>query len=211
MLLVGLTGGIASGKTAVADRLAARGAVIVDADLLAREVVAVGTPGLAAVAERFGPTVLTVPRDGAPAELDRAALGAIVFADPDARRDLEAIVHPLVRARAAELTRAAPPDAVVVQVIPLLVETGQAGVFDVVVVVDVDPGVQLSRLIERNGLTSEQAMARIEAQASRAQRLAVADRVVDNSGSIADLDAAVDALWRWLLARVPGPGETSGR
>lgn len=211
MLLVGLTGGIASGKTAVADRLAARGAVIVDADLLAREVVAVGTPGLAAVAERFGPTVLTVPRDGAPAELDRAALGAIVFADPDARRDLEAIVHPLVRARAAELTRAAPPDAVVVQVIPLLVETGQAGVFDLVVVVDVDPGVQLSRLIERNGLTPEQAMARIEAQASRAQRLAVADRVVDNSGSIADLDAAVDALWRWLLARVPGPGETSGR
>ncbi|MCW3157172.1 dephospho-CoA kinase [Micropruina sonneratiae] len=211
MLLVGLTGGIASGKTAVADRLAARGAVIVDADLLAREVVAVGTPGLAAVAERFGPTVLTVPRDGAPAELDRAALGAIVFADPDARRDLEAIVHPLVRARAAELTRAAPADAVVVQVIPLLVETGQAGVFDLVVVVDVDPGVQLSRLIERNGLTPEQAMARIEAQASRAQRLAVADRVVDNSGSIADLDAAVDALWRWLLARVPGPGETSGR
>lgn len=211
MLLVGLTGGIASGKTAVADRLAARGAVIVDADLLAREVVAVGTPGLAAVAERFGPTVLTVPRDGAPAELDRAALGAIVFADPDARRDLEAIVHPLVRARAAELTRAAPPDAVVVQVIPLLVETGQAGVFDLVVVVDVDPGVQLSRLIERNGLTPEQAMARIEAQASRAQRLAVADRVVDNSGSVADLDAAVDALWRWLLARVPGPGETSGR
>lgn len=211
MLLVGLTGGIASGKTAVADRLAARGAVIVDADLLAREVVAVGTPGLAAVAERFGPTVLTVPRDGAPAELDRAALGAIVFADPDARRDLEAIVHPLVRDRAAELTRAAPPDAVVVQVIPLLVETGQAGVFDLVVVVDVDPGVQLSRLIERNGLTPEQAMARIEAQASRAQRLAVADRVVDNSGSIADLDAAVDALWRWLLARVPGPGETSGR
>lgn len=211
MLLVGLTGGIASGKTAVADRLAARGAVIVDADLLAREVVAVGTPGLAAVAERFGPTVLTVPRDGAPAELDRAALGAIVFADPDARRDLEAIVHPLVRDRAAELTRAAPPDAVVVQVIPLLVETGQAGVFDLVVVVDVDPGVQLSRLIERNGLTPEQAMARIEAQASRAQRLAVADRVVDNSGSVADLDAAVDALWRWLLARVPGPGETSGR
>lgn len=197
MLIVGLTGGIASGKTAVADRLAAHGAVIVDADLLAREVVESGTPGLAAVAERFGPGVLTA-RDGGAAELDRAALGSIVFADAAARRDLEAIIHPRVRARAAELTRAAPDDAVVVQVIPLLVETGQSGAFDRVLVVDVDPAVQLRRLMARNDLSREQAQARIDAQATREQRLAAADEVIDNTGTPAQLDAAVDALWSRL-------------
>ena len=195
MLIVGLTGGIASGKSAVAERLAELGAVIVDSDLLAREVVAPGTPGLATVLERFG-TAVKAP-DGS---LDRAALGAIVFADPDARRDLEAIVHPAVRARAAELTRAAPQDAIVVQVIPLLVETGQQQAFDRVVVVDVDPEVQVERLTRRNGLGRDEAQARIQAQATRADRLAAADEVIDNDGTPGQLVQAVDALWARLRA-----------
>lgn len=192
-MLIGLTGGIASGKSAVAERLAELGAVIVDADVLAREVVDPGTPGLAAIERRFGPDVLRT--DG---RLDRAALGAIVFDDPEARRDLEAIVHPAVRARAAQLTRAAPPDAVVVQVIPLLVETGQQKAFDRVVAVDVDAAVQVRRLVARNGLSTEQAMARIGAQVTRGERLAAADDVLDNNGTPEQLRAAVDALWtRW--------------
>lgn len=193
VLIVGLTGGIASGKSAVAERLAELGAVIVDADVLAREVVAPGTPGLAAVLERFGSGVLGP--DGA---LDRAALGAIVFADPQARRELEAIVHPAVRARAAELTAAAPAGAIVVQVIPLLVETGQQRAFDRVVVVDIDPELQVERLVRRNGLTRAEGLARIAAQATREQRLAAADEVVDNNGTPEQLTAAVDALWARL-------------
>ncbi len=157
---LGLTGGIASGKSAVAELLAAHGAVIIDSDVLAREVVAPGTPGLAAVVERFGPGVLRP--DGV---LDRAALGAVVFADPAARRDLEAIIHPTVRARAAELAAAAPRDAVVVQMIPLLVETGQQDRFDLVVVVDVEPEVQLARIRQRDGLDEPAALARVRAQA----------------------------------------------
>ncbi|MFT3969223.1 MAG: dephospho-CoA kinase [Micropruina sp.] len=204
VLLVGLTGGIASGKSAVADRLAERGAVVIDADLLAREVVAPGTPGLAAVVRRFGAGVLS-SADRAPAELDRAALGAIVFADPDARRDLEAIVHPAVRARAGELTLAAEPGSVVVQMIPLLVETGQQDAFDVVVVVDVEPDIQLDRLIARNGLTREQALARINAQAGREQRLASAGEVIDNNGDLAGLRASADALWHRLTRRQARP------
>ena len=140
VIRVGLTGGIASGKSLVAAELARLGAVVIDADVLAREVVEPGTPGLAAVVQRFGGEVLDGDR------LDRARLGAIVFADPEARRDLEQIIHPAVRARAAELERAAPPDAVVVHVIPLLVETGQQDDFDRVVVVDADPDTQLARL-----------------------------------------------------------------
>lgn len=210
VLLVGLTGGIASGKSAVADRLAERGAVVIDADVLAREVVAPGTPGLAAVVRRFGAGVLRGVDGDSPAELDRAALGAIVFADPEARRDLEAIVHPAVRARASELTGAAESGSVVVQVIPLLVETGQQDAFDVVVVVDVDPGVQLERLIARNGLTREQALARINAQAGRQQRLAIADEVIDNNGDLAALRAATDLLWRRLVPRGIGRGRGSG-
>ncbi len=204
VLLVGLTGGIASGKSAVADRLAEQGAVVIDADVLAREVVAPGTPGLAAVIRRFGAGVLS-SADGAPAELDRGALGAIVFADPEARRDLEAIVHPAVRARAEELTLAAEPGSVVVQMIPLLVETGQQDAFDVVVVVDVDPGLQLDRLIARNGLTREQALARVNAQAGREQRLSIADEVIDNNGDLAALRVATDALWRRLTRRQARP------
>lgn len=200
LLMVGLTGGIASGKSAVADRLAELGAVVIDADVLAREVVEPGTPGLDAIVERFGPGVLRPAADGGPPELDRPALGAIVFADPDARRDLEAIVHPAVRARAVELSRAAPSGSVVVQVIPLLVETGQADAFDLVVVVNLDPETQLDRLMARNGLTREQALARINAQAGRAQRLAAADEVIDNNGTPAELRNTTDALWRRLSA-----------
>jgi len=190
MLRVGLTGGIASGKTSVAEQLAAHGAVVVDADVLAREVVEPGTPGLAAVVQRFGEEVLTGGR------LDRARLGAVVFADPGARRDLEQIVHPAVRARAAELERQAAPDAVVVHVIPLLVETGQAQDFDTLVVVDLEPATQLDRLRTRNQLTVAEARSRTAAQASREERLAVADHVLDNNGTPEDLSRQVSRLWR---------------
>ncbi len=189
-MLVGLTGGIGSGKSLVAELLAARGATIIDADVLARLVVAPGTPGLASVVARFGQGV--VRPDGS---LDRAALGRVVFGDPEARRDLEAIIHPAVRARAAALTAAAPAGAVVVQVIPLLVETGQQDAFDKVVVVDVDPDVQLSRITTRDGLTEAEARARLRAQATRDARLAAADVVLQNNGTPEDLAAAVDRLW----------------
>lgn len=192
MLRVALTGGIAAGKSAVAARLAELGAVIIDADLLAREVVAPGTPGLAAVVARFGPQVLA--GDG----LDRGALAEIIFADPAARADLERIVHPAVRRRAAELEAQAPPDAVVVHVIPLLVETGQSGAFDLCVVVDVDEQTQVDRLRRRNGLTAAEAEARLRAQAARAARLAAADVVIDNSGPVTQLREQVDALWARL-------------
>jgi len=162
---------------------------VIDADVLAREVVEPGTPGLAAVVQRFGDEVLT---DG---RLDRARLGALVFADPGARRELERIVHPAVRARAAELEGQAPDDAVVVHVIPLLVETGQARDFDVVLVVDLDPETQLRRLQDRNGLSAEDARSRITAQAGREERLAVADHVLDNDGSPADLAREVARVW----------------
>jgi dephospho-CoA kinase len=170
--------------------LAAHGATIIDADVLAREVVAPGTPGLAAVRERFGAAVLRA--DGS---LDRAALGRIVFADQAARRDLEAIIHPAVRARAAALATAAPEGAVVVQVIPLLVETGQQGNFDQVVVVDVDPEVQLSRIVRRDGLSEAEARARLRAQAGREARLAAAHVVLRNNGTRDDLATVVDRLW----------------
>jgi dephospho-CoA kinase len=191
---VGLTGGIASGKSLVADELAARGAVVIDADVLAREVVEPGTDGLAAVVERFGNGVLAAGR------LDRARLGQIVFADTAARRDLERIVHPAVRARAAELEGAAPPDAVVVQVIPLLVETGQQDKFDFVVVVDVDPATQLARLVARDGLDAADAQARLAAQASQKERRAVADVVIDNRGNVTDLKAQIGPLWQFLTS-----------
>ena len=189
-MLVGLTGGIGSGKSLVAELLAAHGATIIDADVLAREAVAPGTPGLAQVRERFGTGVLRP--DGS---LDRAALGRIVFGDALARRDLEAIIHPAVRARAAALATAAPEGAVVVQVIPLLVETGQQGHFDQVVVVDVEPEVQLSRIVRRDGLSEAEARARLRAQASREARLAAAHVVLRNNGNRDDLAAAVDRLW----------------
>jgi dephospho-CoA kinase len=197
---VGLTGGIASGKSTVAALLAERGALVVDADVLAREVVEPGTPGLAAVVDRFGTSVLRP--DGS---LDRAALGRLVFsADPSsqpARRDLEAIVHPAVRARAAEIEAGAEPAQVVVHVIPLLVETGQAASFDLVVVVDVAQEVQRARLLARDGLGAAEADARITAQASRAERLAAADVVLDNGGSPEDLVRHVEELWARINQR----------
>jgi dephospho-CoA kinase len=198
---IGLTGGIASGKSAVAECLAELGAVIIDSDVLAREVVQPGTPGLAAVADRFGPGVLAA--DGS---LDRAALGAVVFADPQARADLEAIIHPAVRARASALSAAAPADAVVVQVIPLLVEAGLVDAFDQVVVVDVDPDLQMERLQRRNGYSREEAAARVAAQAPRDVRLAQADVVIENNGTLTELVAKVDRFWAELMG-VDTPGD----
>ena len=194
MLRIGLTGGIGSGKSTVARLLGDRGAHVVDADVLAREALAPGTPGLAAVAEAFGDGVLTP--DGA---LDRQALAAVVFGDPSARARLDGIVHPLVRARAADLVAGMPEDAVVVQDIPLLVETGQAGSFDVVLVVEADPATRVARLVGR-GLPEGDARARIAAQATDEQRRAVADVVLDNSGTPEQLAEQVERFWAGWVA-----------
>jgi len=193
---VGLTGGIGAGKSEVSARLAARGAVIIDADKIAREVVEPGTPGLAAVVAEFGEQVL-LP-DGS---LDRERLGSIVFADADRRAALNAIVHPLVGERMNELVEAAPQDAVVVYDVPLLTENNLAGLYDMVVVVDVPVETQLARLTGARGMSEEDARARIAAQATREERLKIADYVIDNSGTLEELDAAVDALWTELEAR----------
>lgn len=200
-LRVGLTGGVASGKSTVSAILRELGAVVIDADQLAREVVAAGTPGLAAVVAEFGPGVLT-----AEGELDRPALGAIVFADEEARRRLEAILHPLIRARSAELEATAGADAVVVHDIPLLAETGQAGTFDAVVVVDVPVETQVERMVRLRGMTREDALARIAAQATREQRLAVATHVIDNTGTLEDLRERVTEVFEELVST----GSTSG-
>jgi dephospho-CoA kinase len=196
MVRVGLTGGIASGKSLVAAELAARGAIIIDADVLARDVVEPGTPALAAIVDRFGAPVLS---EGG---LDRARLAQIVFADPLARRDLERIVHPAVRTRAAELERAAGDAAVVVHVIPLLVETGQQEDFDLVVTVDVDHETQIKRLMARNGYSRAEAESRIAAQASREERVNAADVVLRNTGSVTQLREQIDALWAELSSAV---------
>lgn len=193
---VGLTGGIGSGKTTVSDLLGAWGAVVIDADVIAREVVAPGSPGLAALAAAFGPEVI-----GADGGLDRERMAAIAFADPEQRARLNSIVHPLVRARSAELVAAAPPGSVIVQAIPLLAETGQRGSFDLVVVVDVDPEVAVERLISSRGMSEGDARARIASQASREERLAIADVVLDNSGDRENLEAQVAELWRELQDR----------
>ena len=194
MLMVGLTGGIGAGKSVVAARLAELGAIVIDSDRLAREVVEPGTDGLREVVEEFGPEVLGP--DGA---LDRPALGRLVFRDQAARRRLEAIVHPRVRARSAELIAAAPPDAVVVNDIPLLVESGIGAGFDLVVIVLASEQTRLRRLAQARGMTAEEARARMAAQATDEQRRAAADVVLDNDGSREDLLAAVDRLWHERL------------
>jgi dephospho-CoA kinase len=193
---VGLTGSIGSGKSAVSSRLAARGAVVVDADKLAREALEPGTDGLQEVVAAFGDEIL----DGS-GELDRAALGGVVFADESARRRLEAIVHPRVRARAADLESAAGDDAVVVHDVPLLVETGQADAYDLVLVVDVPPELAVHRLVQQRGMTEDEAEARLGAQASRAERLGAADVVIDNAGTLVELDERVDEVWKKLTRR----------
>lgn len=190
---VGLTGGLASGKSTVSAMLRELGAVVIDADVLAREVVAPGTPGLQAVVASFGPEVLA--DDGS---LDRASLGAIVFVDRSRRSALEGIVHPLVRARAAELEAAAPSGALVVHDIPLLVETGQADAFDAVIVVDVPEDVQVERAVHDRGWSEDEARSRLAAQAARAERLAAATHVIDNSGTFEDLRRRVAEVFAEL-------------
>lgn len=195
MIRVGLTGGIASGKSTVGEVFKSLGAVVIDSDQLARDVVAPGTPGLAAVVERFGAGVLAA--DGS---LDRPALGAVVFADDRARADLNAIIHPLVREASRSIeAMIEDPYAVVVRMIPLLVETGQAKDFDALLVVDVDEDVQLARLMERNALTVDQAKARIDAQASRIERLRVATYVIRNDGTLEQLAERTHAVWHELI------------
>ena len=191
MLMVGLTGGIAAGKSAVAKRLTELGAIVIDSDALAREVVAPGSDGLAEVVEAFGPRAMT-----ASGEMDRAAIAEIVFGDEEKRRRLERIIHPRVRARSAEIVAAAPPDAVVVNDVPLLVEADLAKHYDLVIVVLADEAVRLDRLVRLRGMTEETARARFAAQATDAQRRAVADVVIENNGTQAELRAAVDAAWR---------------
>jgi dephospho-CoA kinase len=190
MLRIGLTGGIGSGKSAVSRLLAEHGAVVVDADLIAREVVEPGTPGLKAVVEEFGPEVLRP--DGT---LDRERLGAIVFADEAARLRLNAIVHPLVGARSAEIVAAAPSDAVLVHDVPLLVENGLAPNFDLVLVVEAPQRTRVERLVEHRGMTADAAEARIAAQASDDERRAVADVLIRNDGTLDELRTQVDSFW----------------
>ena len=190
---VGLTGGVASGKSTVSAMLAELGAVVIDADLLAREVVAAGSDGLAEIVAEFGPKVLT--EDG---ELDRPAMGSLVFADPERRQALEAIIHPRVRRRGRELEAATAPGTVVVHDIPLLAETGQAESFDAVVVVDVPTEVQVERMVTLRGLTREEAELRVAAQATREQRRAIATHVVDNTGTIEELRARVAEVFEGL-------------
>jgi dephospho-CoA kinase len=194
VLKVGLTGGIGAGKSEVAKRLSHNGAIVIDADKLAREVVEPGTGGLAEIVALFGDGVLTP--DG---RLDRPALGAKVFGDDEARRRLERIIHPRVRARTAELTHTAAPDAVVVNDVPLLVETGLAASYHLVLVVDAERERRIGRLRETRGMSEEQAAARIAAQAGDDRRRAAADALIDNNGDIAGLHARVDALFRGRL------------
>jgi dephospho-CoA kinase len=204
VLRVGLTGGIGSGKSEVSRRLAAHGAVVIDADVAAREVVAPGSAGLARVAVAFGDGVLGP--DGA---LDRERLGEIVFRDPASRTTLNAIVHPLVgewmRAAEQAAVTAARDGLIIVHDVPLLAENRRSGDFDLVIVVDVPPELQLERLVSQRGMTPGQARARMAAQASREQRLAVADLVIDNSGSLADLDRRVADVWADLRRRLADP------
>ena len=197
---IGLTGGIGSGKSIAAARFAELGALVIDADVLAREAVEPGTDGLAAVIAEFGEQVLDA--DG---RLDRPALARLVFGDEAARGRLNAIVHPRVRARAVELIAAAPPGTVVVQDVPLLVETGQAGAYDLVVVVEAPEELRVRRLAADRGMSAEEVRARMASQATDEQRRAVADVVLVNDGTPDDLRAKVDALWADRIAGSRSP------
>jgi len=192
---IGLTGGVGSGKSTVAELLRERGAVVIDSDVLAREVVEPGTPGLAAVVEAFGDGVLAA--DGS---LDRAELGRRVFVDEGFRRRLQDILHPLIRARSAEIAAEAPAGALVVHDIPLLVETGQADRFETVLVVDVPVETQVERMVRDRGWSREEAEARVRAQAGRDERLAVATHVLDNAGTRDDLRERVTEVVDQLVS-----------
>jgi dephospho-CoA kinase len=205
MLKVGLTGGIGAGKSEVSRLLVECGAVLIDADRIAREVVARGTPGLAAVVDAFGEDVLA--EDGS---LDRPKLGSIVFADAEKLAVLNAIVHPLVGARSRELETAAPEDAVVVHDVPLLTENGLAPLYDVVIVVDAPPETQLDRLVRLRGMTEEDARARMAAQATREKRREIADVVIDNDVPLAHLERRVKDVWDDLARRARAPRQASG-
>ncbi|MFD5425676.1 dephospho-CoA kinase [Streptomyces sp. NPDC127084] len=196
MLKVGLTGGIGAGKSEVSRLLVSYGAILIDADRIAREVVEPGTPGLAAIVETFGPEILA--GDGT---LDRPRLGSIVFADADRLAALNAIVHPLVGARSAELEAAAGPDTIVVHDVPLLTENRLAPLYDMVVVVEASEGTQLDRLVRLRGMTEADARARMAAQAGREERRAIADLVIDNDGPLESLEARVREVWAALTER----------
>lgn len=204
MLKVGLTGGIGAGKSEVSRLLVERGAVLIDADRIAREVVAPGTPGLTAVVDAFGEEVLAP--DGS---LDRPRLGSLVFADAEKLAVLNAIVHPLVGARSRELEEAAPENAVVIHDVPLLAENGLAPLYDLVVVVDASTETQLDRLVRLRGMTEQDARARMAAQATREKRLEIADIVIDNDVPLEELHRRVGDVWAELArrAREPRPQE----
>ncbi|MFG3195779.1 dephospho-CoA kinase [Streptomyces sp. NPDC048208] len=201
MLKVGLTGGIGAGKSEVSRLLVEHGAVLIDADRIAREVVAPGTPGLAAVVDAFGPEILT--EDGS---LDRPRLGSVVFADPEKLALLNSIVHPLVGARSRELESAASAGSVVLHDVPLLTENGLAPLYDLVVVVDASPGTQLDRLVRLRGMTEDDARARMAAQASREQRREIADIVIDNDVPLDALRKRVTEVWAELTRRAREQG-----
>lgn len=200
MLKVGLTGGIGAGKSEVSRLLVGYGAVLIDADRIAREVVAPGTPGLAAVVEAFGEDVL-----GADGALDRPKLGSIVFADPEKLAVLNEIVHPLVGRRSRELEAAAADDSVVIHDVPLLAENALAALYDLVIVVDASPETQLDRLVRLRGMTEDDARARMAAQATREKRLAIADIVIDNDVPLETLERRVRDVWAELARRAHVP------
>jgi dephospho-CoA kinase len=198
VILVGLTGGIGAGKSSVSALLATHGATIIDADAITRELQEPGRPVLAAMVERFGEEI--VQPDGS---LDRQAVADLVFNDPNALADLNAIVHPAVGAEIAErLAAAADTNSVVVLDVPLLVESGRSDMVGLIVV-DVDPEVAVQRLVEQRAMREDDARARISRQASRADRIAAADVVIDNSGSLDDLRRRVDEVWDWILTLTP--------
>jgi dephospho-CoA kinase len=198
MQLIGLTGGIASGKSAVAARLAQHGAVVIDADVLAREVVEPGTLALARIAEEFGSEVIAA--DGS---LDRAALGAVIFTSPEKRAALNAITHPAVGSRSHELftaAAAADPKAIVVYDVPLLVDAGRADEFDMIVVVNASTETRVARMIEQRGMTRDEALHRINSQATDTERLAIADVVIDANGTLEETLQQADTLWERVSA-----------